>query len=182
MRHESLEIAALLERLGRVNASGVWQNGLNPTQRAALSYLARANRFSRAPSQVADYMAATRGTVSQTLKALAQRGLIQERRSASDRRSISYELTDAGRAALRNPTALQDALVALPPEQVAHLENAVQNLLGSLLVSRKDRSFGACTTCRHLKASGTGQSCNLMRVELDEEETTQLCHHHDDQG
>jgi len=69
-------IRELIERLARVSAADEWADDLNPTQKAALAYLARANQYSRSPSQVAEFLAATRGTVSQTLKALARKGLI----------------------------------------------------------------------------------------------------------
>ncbi|MFC6657468.1 MarR family transcriptional regulator [Roseibium salinum] len=86
----------LIDRLSRLIAAEEWNGPLNPSQFAALSYLARANRFSRAPSHVADYLATTRGTASQTLKALARKGLIAETRSQEDKRSIRYDVTDHG--------------------------------------------------------------------------------------
>jgi DNA-binding MarR family transcriptional regulator len=87
-------ISDLIDRLGRLNAAEEWNGPLNPSQFAALSYLARANRFSRAPSHVADYLATTRGTASQTLKALARKELIAESRLEEDKRSIRYDVTD----------------------------------------------------------------------------------------
>jgi len=73
--------------------------------KSALSYLARANRFSRAPSQVATYLSATRGTISQTLKALARKELIAEHRSQVDKRSISYGITTKGMTTLTSCAA-----------------------------------------------------------------------------
>lgn len=52
----------LVDRLFRISAAGDWAEALTPTQRMALAYLARANRFSQYPSHVAEYMALTRGT------------------------------------------------------------------------------------------------------------------------
>ena len=86
----------LVDRLYRLNAAGDWADTLNPTQRMALAYLARANRFSRCPSHVAEYMALTRGTASQTLKALVRKKLIRSQRSSKDGRSISYQVTEQG--------------------------------------------------------------------------------------
>ena len=86
-------IRDLIERIARLNSADEWTDDLNPTQWSALSYLSQANQFSRSPSQVAEFMAATRGTVSQTLKALARKELIIEIRSQIDRRWISYDVT-----------------------------------------------------------------------------------------
>lgn len=172
------EVAARLERLNRLHASEVWKNGLNPTQRAALAYLGRANKFSRAPSHVAEYLAATRGTVSQTLKSLAQRGLIAERRSETDRRSISYDLTDDGHKALQSPTTLQRVLGTLPEEQAEIFQNTVDHVLGTLLSERPSRSFGLCADCSHARPNGAGTHCTLMDEVLHALETTKICHEH----
>ena len=101
-------LSELILRLARLELAGAWQDDLNPAQRAALAYLARANRFSRAPSQVADYLGTTRGTVSQTLKALDSKGHIAAEAAPGDRRSIRYRVTDRGRAevALRGGLSL----------------------------------------------------------------------------
>lgn len=96
--HDRTEIRDLLDRVLRTSAAEDWTEDISPSQRAVLSYLSRANRYSRAPSQVADYLSATRGTVSQTLKTLARKGLVSEQRSEKDKRSISYKISEIGRA------------------------------------------------------------------------------------
>jgi DNA-binding MarR family transcriptional regulator len=88
--NSAYQIRALINRLARLDAAETWEVDLNPAQLAALDYLVRANRFSRAPSQVAEYLGTTRGTMSQTLKSLVRKGYLTERGSESDRRSISY--------------------------------------------------------------------------------------------
>lgn len=170
----------LFERLARVSAADEWTGDLNPTQLAALSYLARANRFSRAPSQVADYLAATRGTVSQTLRALARKGLIAEHRSELDKRSISYDLTESGRDALRRETALDAAIDALDAGEIAALDRGLEALAVTLLSARGMRAFGICNTCRHFRRDAEARSgegaCALLRVQLMPDETHQICH------
>ena len=63
----SYRAAILIERLGRLLQTEEQETGLNPAQWQALRFLGRANRFSRTPATVADYLGSTRGTVSQTL-------------------------------------------------------------------------------------------------------------------
>ena len=72
------EIMLLLDRIARLHAARRRAVALTDAQCAALEYLAQGNRFSRSPSVIADYLATTRGTASQTLKALAEKGLISE--------------------------------------------------------------------------------------------------------
>ena len=69
-------IAWPLERLARVMRAREHEDGLNPAQREALRYLARANRFSNTPGALTRYLGATKGTISQTVMALERKGLI----------------------------------------------------------------------------------------------------------
>ncbi|MCR9135941.1 MAG: MarR family transcriptional regulator [Alphaproteobacteria bacterium] len=171
-------IRDLIERLARINAADEWTDDLNPTQWAALSYLARANRFSRSPSQVTEYMSATRGTVSQTLKALSRKGLIEEVRSTVDRRWISYTVTKRGFAALDRTTVIEQALDHLAEPDQESLAAGLQTLLQGALEARGKRPFGQCRSCRHHKPEPGGGYCMLLHEALKPEETMQICHEH----
>lgn len=166
----------LLDRMTRIAASEEWAGEINPTQRAALAYLARANRFSRKPSQVADYLSATRGTVSQTLKALARKGLIEEQRSQSDKRSISYGLTSHGHTALNFTTAVDAALEQLSDTEIDDLSANLRKVIKSVLTARGGRSFGICNTCQFHQQTNTGAYCTLLDEDLHDGETTEICH------
>ncbi|KUO59715.1 MAG: MarR family transcriptional regulator [Alphaproteobacteria bacterium BRH_c36] len=168
----------LLDRLARIISSDAWSDDLNPTQRAALSYLARANRFSRSPSHVADYLCATRGTVSQTLKALARKELVNEVRSETDRRSIAYEVTRRGEVLVNSASAIDDVLNALPDEVADSLTEELSSLVRATLARRGGKSFGICKTCQHHRPHEAGGWCALLDVDLDPAETSQLCHEH----
>lgn len=178
-RDERTEIRDLLDRISRIKAAEDWGDDLNPTQRAALAYLCKANRFSRAPSHVADYLSATRGTVSQTLKALARKSLITETRSSSDRRSISYDVTPHGEAASRNGTTIDAVLEAMNADEAAALAKTLKGLVGTILQTRAGRSFGICSTCRHHRIRADGTFCALLNEALAPREADQICHEHD---
>jgi len=121
----------------------------------------------------------TRGTVSQTLKALASKGLVTEAASPRDRRSISYTLTQTGRAHLDRPSALADAAARLSPESAAAAETALTDLLRVLLARRGQRAFGICGTCRHHRPNpDRSATCALLSVPLAPEETSLLCIEH----
>lgn len=105
----SIQAAHLIDRLMRLSRNGVALEGLNPAQWEALRYIERANRFSRTPAALSDYLGSTRGTVSQTLIALEQKGLLSRQPSARDKRSIQLELTDAGAGALARDPLLEVA-------------------------------------------------------------------------
>ena len=178
MTSDHTHLKDLLNRFARLIAADGWEGDLNPTQRAALVYLARANRFSRAPSHVADYLLATRGTVSQTLKALHRKGFIREVRSEKDRRSFSYEPTPQGRALIAAGDRLGVILDQLSRDDVTGLSDKLSELIIELLEQREGRSFGVCRTCRHHRAGDETAFCNLLQVELATTERDQLCHEH----
>lgn len=171
-------LGALIERVARLRAADDWAMEINPTQAAALSYLSRANRFSRSPSQVADYLATTRGTVSQTLRALERKGLIAQEAGLPDRRRLGYAITEAGAAVLTRGSGVEAALAALSPPARAALEDALSDLLRRLLRQRGGRSFGLCATCRHHRRDGDAASCALLNVPLSPHDATLICHEH----
>jgi DNA-binding MarR family transcriptional regulator len=168
-----IEVMLLLDRLGRLHAAQRRAAMLTDAQCAALDYLARANRFSRSPSVIADYLATTRGTASQTLKALAEKGLIVEEATGGDRRQRRYALTDRGRAMVdgwfASPATDADTLAAL---------QAARTLLRSLVAVTWSKAFGMCRTCRHHAPAKGGEApfCRLLKVTLALEEAEQLCH------
>lgn len=172
---DPLFLRSLIERLGRLAASEGWALGLNPTQTAALDYLARANRFSRAPSQVADYLGATRGTVSQTLLSLERKGLIGAHASSSDRRSLRYDVLPKSQAG-KEEKALDQVLAALAPVEATALALALQQVLSAVLKQRGGRAFGICHDCRHHETRGPAAFCQLLMQDLQPAEADQICY------
>ena len=168
----------LLERLTRLLAAEARGGALNPVQQAALDYLARANRFSRQPSHVADYLAATRGTVSQTLKSLMHKGLVAEEPGSGDRRVVRLALTPAGRAAAAETGDLRSALANLPKASRDALAVGLPPLLAMLIARRGGRSFGRCRSCRHHRNDGGVPRCALLNLVLAPDEPDQLCVEH----
>ena len=169
-------IKEMIDRLGRINAADEWGEDINPTQQTALSYLARANRFSRSPSQVAEFMTATRGTVSQTLKVLARKGLITEFRSQLDKRSISYSITEKGKALLQKTTAIEIAVSLLNDDETSLLLGGLETLMRNALKQRGFKAFGICETCRHHLHKSHGLVCDLLGEPLSPKDAKKICH------
>jgi len=179
MKNESRSrVRALLDRLQRLHASEDWADDLNPAQRSALGYLVRANRFSRSPSQVADYLCTTRGTASQTLKALEKKDLIARSAPDGDKRTISYDVTRLGFEAADRVDALDDALEKLGAKSGIVLEETLSELIRLQLAARGFRSFGLCGSCKYHKSAENGLYCTLLQVDLSAEQAGQLCHEH----
>ena len=172
--------AHLLIRLERLSRSGLSADGLNPAQSEALRYVARANRFSRSPAAVASYFGATRGTVSQTLIALEEKGVIRRIPNKTDKRGIDLVLTPRGSALLKD-----DPLHALAGDLEAGEESAalLEQLRKALLaaVSRNGgRPFGFCHACVHFRRvplafSGMPNHCALLQAPLSDADSALIC-------
>lgn len=175
----SEQIRSLINRLSRLESAQDWSGAINPAQRAALDYLGRANRFSRSPSHVADFLGTTRGTTSQTLKSLMRKGFVSEERSDLDKRTISYRLTDTGRSMIETRSLLLTALEELPDADLTLIEASLRRVLNAAVRENGSKPFGICRTCRHFNQRKTGGYCALLHVALDGAETEKICHEHE---
>ena len=174
-----LLIRELINRLARFDAASAWDGDLNPTQRAVLVYLGRANRFSKSPSHVAEYLGTTRGTISQSFKSLLQKGYVSERRSIQDKRAISFELTAKGKAIAQLEGGLAQSISDLDDLQTEALQTSLSVMLKGLLDQNNGRAFGVCNTCIHFESNKTGGFCKLLSEPLAPDETFLICHEQD---
>lgn len=178
----AIESAHLIGRLDRLMRSGVAVEGLNPAQWEALRYLARANRFSRTPAGLADYLGSTRGTVSQTLIALEQKGFAVRMASERDRRSTELALTRRGLAALkRDPLLLlAEDIAASNGGGCEELLAALQAVLRNTIRRNNGRPFGVCHSCRHFRKAAGGSAasphhCALLDEPLSDADSHGIC-------
>ena len=180
-------LAHLLDRLGRAVHNLQYSDGLNPAQWEALRFLKRANRYSRKPSALADYLGTTKGTVSQTVKALEEKGLICRSVGEKDRRVVLLELTDDGCRMLENDPleALAIATVGAPDEvseATRILSGYVRTLQGHCGMKR----FGVCRQCGHFSTNACEEDvaprCGLTGEPLSNTEIKKICGSCDDQS
>lgn len=182
-RHAELptagRIAELLDRLGRATHALQFVNGLNPAQWEALRFLGRANRYSRSPSSLSDYLGTTKGTTSQTLRALESKGYVTRCRDCNDRRGVSLELTESGRALLASDPMreIERAVGGLSGICVDALAEGLSQVLDRIRSRCRQGVFGVCEQCSHLVASGEAATtqCGLTGEALSNEESRQLC-------
>lgn len=182
MSDDAIATAHLLERLGRLIRTEEQISDLYPAQWSVLRYLARANRFSRTPMALTDYLGSTRGTVSQTLIALERKGLITRTKSLRDKRSVDIELTEAGRSQLEDDPIFDlaaDIKSALKTGQ-SQARNALERILAQLISTNKGRPFGQCKTCRHFRRRPSSSRdapyfCSLLDADLTASDSEKIC-------
>lgn len=179
---EAIEAAHLIDRLERLARSDEQGGNLNPAQWEALRYLARANRFSRTPAAVADYLTSTRGTVSRTLASLEAKGYVERGSNARDGRSVAFALSSEGeRAVKRDPLrALAENIARAAGDDVAALRDALRQTLRVAITRNRGRTFGVCRTCRHFRAdvrpsTRTPHHCALLDEPLSEGDSLAIC-------
>ncbi|WP_200341029.1 MarR family winged helix-turn-helix transcriptional regulator [Rhodovibrio sodomensis] len=176
-------MAAALQHLARLSEPEAGGAGLTANQWTALRYFAEANRFSRTVSGFAAYNATTRGTASQTVKALVAQGYVSRTRLDRDARSARIDVTDAGRRQLAaDPAqALTKALARLPASLRGQLDRAVERLTGWVAAARGQNAFGTCDACRYLQgganatARAGGAYCRMVAAYLDGHDMRGLC-------
>lgn len=175
--------ADMIERLSRLLRGLEHETDLVPAQWQALRYLARANHYSRTPGALAQYLAATKGTVSQTVQALERKKLIRRRSDSADRRVVRLELTPGGQRRLANdPTRiLTDATRDLD----ATLARDLIEVLRRLQRGNNHRAFGQCASCRFFRRGdapgerGGPHRCGLTREPLSVADSAQICVEHE---
>ncbi len=181
------EPALLIERLARVMRAAEYEAGLDPVQWEALRYLARCNRFSNSPTGLTAYLAATKGTISQTIKVLERKGLIERKPREGEGRSIVLTLTHAGEAILQHdPWHRVTTRVAAFGE---NNKNLFRNLLQSLVMGELNynglKTFGVCRSCRFFVSDGAVDDpngphrCGLLNVALRNEDANRICAEHE---
>lgn len=178
-------IAWPLERLARVLRAREHEDGLNPAQREALRYLARANRFSNTAQALTRYLGATKGTISQTLMALERKGLIAK--AARDARMVRLTLTEKGRDVLAHDpwTELAADAEALGGKTRRRMQRGLEELLAGELKRVGLASFGVCASCRYFREKGRDGDaggphlCMLFEDALSAEDARRICMAHE---
>lgn len=183
-----IKIEELIERLDNLRRRYVrdyaYSCQLNLRQFEALVYLSKCNHYSDTPLALTDYLGLTKGTVSQTVIALEEKGLLEKSIDPSDKRVVHLKLTPVGRRTVEK--CLKDSPISKGVEQSSQEDGAEQiaeqleNLLVTLQRANSFKTFGVCRTCSHFRASGLGvkHQCGLTLEPLTEKESLKICREH----
>jgi len=183
---DALTAAHLIERLERLARAGAEAERLNPAQWNALRFIASANRFSRTPAALAEFLASTRGTISRTLMALEKNGYVSRDPSPTDGRGVLLSLTPRGENAVRNDPLLalaRDIERATAPH-TRQLVDSLAAVLRNAVARNGGRPFGLCHACRHFRghaqpSSSTPHHCDLLDEPLSEADSRKICIEHE---
>jgi MarR family transcriptional regulator, negative regulator of the multidrug operon emrRAB len=155
--------------------------GLQPVHFQALNYLARCNKYSDTPAAVANFLGMTRGTVSQSLMILTQKGYIEKRPDLKDKRVVHLHLLPEGRKLLEKarPSSLFDSATQILLNAPINAEASLfQQALTALQKANQSQSFGVCKSCRNFSRRDDGYFCQLTQEVLSTEDSAQICQEH----
>ena len=171
------EFADLLLQLGRAAYTDSAGGDLTAAQWAALRYFGRANRFSRTVSGFASFHATTRGTASQTIRSLVDRGYLDRSPSDRDGRSVLFALSDHARRRLdQDPVeSLVRAARQLGEIRLSAVAGELRQVGDFLGQQRDDFATGRCEHCGHLAQADGAYRCGLMDEPLAAAEIREIC-------
>lgn len=133
LRVRASAVAELVEHLGRKLHTAAFDSGLRPAQWSALRYLSRANANARTLTAFARFLGTTKSSASQTVRLLAQRGLVMVEPCKVDGRVKILNLTPRAQELL-DKDPLAPLVEAIARETGARLDLFVE-LLEALIRS-----------------------------------------------
>lgn len=145
-----------LSRIGTVLRSQAWEGaagtGIHPTQAQVLVFLARSRPPGLRLSELADRLAVTRPTASESVTALERKGLLERQADPQDGRAVRITLTAAGRKAAAGlaewPDLLLEVVADLDQGEKGALLRVLMKLIRGLQLRGEISPQRMCVTCR----------------------------------
>ena len=156
--------------------------GLQPVQLEVLHYLSICNQFSDTAKALTEYLGQTKGSVSQTLKVLENKGYLCKVADLSDGRITHLQVTESARQLLQKaiPSPLFTvACKGLTEQKNIQIESSLKELLEALLGSNNMKTFGVCSSCRYnTHKGGSEYYCELLNTPLQHSAEQLICIEH----
>lgn len=168
------KIVAGLERISEAFKVLLWDKakelGLSPIQIRLLIFIAYHPSQSCTISQLALEFNLTKPTISDAVRVLAEKGLIGKIPSATDSRSYSIGLSDAGQQMVSETRSFPDPISALvagfPQKQQAAFFEMLSKLIYSLNRQGVLSVQRTCFACRFYQKKPMGNYCGLLEKTL----------------
>lgn len=178
-------------RLGVVQRANSWEAtgeaGLNPTQGTILGLLYR-NASAMRLGEIADALAVSAATVSDSVSVLVDKGLIAKRKAKDDGRAVAISLLVPGRRFAEQLNHGDDVLIralgALEDDEREQLFLTLLKMIRQLQVSGHISVNRACVTCRYFrpKVHNDGQRphhCALVDSSFGDKTIREDCPEHE---
>ena len=152
---------------------------LLPIHLAILNYLSICNKYSNNAAALTKYLGNTKGTTSQSVNVLKEKGYVLKKKAENDKRVVNLHLTEKAVGLLKKLSS-ESSQKILDEENIKVTEDVLRIILRSIQISNKNRTFGVCRTCGFFIDEGDGSlKCGLTLEKLLEYETEQICQEHE---
>ncbi|QEH39876.1 winged helix-turn-helix transcriptional regulator [Chitinophaga sp. XS-30] len=168
------KVVAALERLSEAFRVLLWQeakqHGISPIQVQILTFLLHYPEKVRTVTHLATYFNMTKATVSDAIKTLESKALLNRKEVKKDNRSHTLHLTREGRSLgkkvekFANP--MLDAVKNIPPGKQAELLEELLRLIKDLNEKLIITPQRMCFNCRFYEMKRGGHYCNLVQSPL----------------
>ncbi len=179
------EVHDLIERLGNLVRADVRavcnEYGVRPVQLEVLRFLTQCNRYSDTLQAVTEFLGLTKGTVSQTIKVLEQKGLLGKQADVADRRLVHLKPTLKGRRLVKRTApakSLVSGLQQLAGPESRAVEKVLRDLLQSIQKANGYKTFAPCHSCRFNQQHDGRYYCGLTQEPLQDREVLLICREH----
>jgi DNA-binding MarR family transcriptional regulator len=179
-------VVAALERLSEGFRVLLWNEAkvlnISPIQIQVLIFL----KFHTAEKCKVSYLAQefnmTKATISDAVKSLLEKGLIEKITNASDTRSYEIHLSDTGQKAVHQAALFANPFLqsfdTLTSEQKAVLLDSLLQMIHRLHQAGIITIQRMCQTCQFLQKNGNEYYCNLLNKPLAQTEFRLDCPEH----
>jgi MarR family transcriptional regulator, negative regulator of the multidrug operon emrRAB len=169
-----------LERLSSLRLSLLRQAatkfGLQAIHVEILEYLEKSNKYSNTGQALSEFLGVTKGSVSQSLKLLEEKGLVVRTPCSVDKRYSRLSLSKNGAGIL---IKVQKDIPDLP-NMGDNVEKSFRAILLSWQTQNKLRTFGLCITCKYNERLDNGKYlCRLTQEALTLPDTQKICREHE---
>lgn len=168
------KIVVALERISEAFRVLLWQkskeNSLSPIQIQTLIFLLYHSDEMCKVSYLAQEFNMTKATISDSVRVLLDKGLIEKKEDPNDTRSFGIGLTKTGRKAANDATnftsAIEKPLNQLSLEQKEIMMNSLFYMIHELHQAGIITIQRMCFTCSHYRYEKEGHFCTLLQTKL----------------
>lgn len=182
------KIIALLERISQTFRVLLWneskEHALSPIQIQVLIFLLHHSEEKRKVTYLADEFNMTKATISDTIKTLEQKELVEKHYEPHDTRSYIIQLTKKGKV-IANQTSMFTQQLQIPIDKLPaeDKENLLLSLIGIIQHLNKSGVITIqrmCVTCMHYKKGESGKQhfCQLLNQKLSNRDLRIDCPEH----
>lgn len=152
--------------------------GLQPVQQEALHFLSICNKYSDTLIAVTEYLGLTKGTVSQSLKVLENKGLIEKVKDVDDKRITHLKTTPAGRNFIEStypPQKFSQAMNNMAFSEQQEMLSLLKSTLRQYQQASGRKGFGVCKQCKFNQSNNGQFVCGLTHEPLTVSDIELIC-------